>query len=247
LGERAGALAFTLRGKGLVAGHRDRGTRPGADAAAIRGTTLRSLGGYDAVVIGYEPGTALLVVDVQNDFADPEGSLHVRGGDEVIPILNREIQRALAAGAPVIYTQDWHPESTPHFAKDGGIWPVHCVQGTWGAAFHPELVVGDAVVRKGENGEDGYSGFTMRNPTSGETIPTRLAGLLRDAGMSAVVIGGLATDYCVKATALDARSLGFAATVLAAGVRAVDLEAGDGDRAIREMEEAGVSIETATE
>jgi nicotinamidase/pyrazinamidase len=198
-------------------------------------------------VTGYEPGTALLVVDVQNDFADPAGSLHVRDAHAVIPIVNREIERARAAGAPVVYTQDWHPESTPHFAKDGGVWPVHCVQGTWGAAFHPELVMGDLVVRKGENGEDGYSGFTMRNPTSGETIPTRLAGLLRDADVTAVVIGGLATDYCVKATALDARSLGFGATVLAAGVRPVDLQAGDGDRALREMEDAGVSIDTATE
>jgi nicotinamidase/pyrazinamidase len=145
----------------------------------------------------YDPTTALIVVDVQNDFADPVGSLSVRGAEEILPIVNAEIERAMAAGAPVVYTQDWHPASTPHFAKDGGIWPVHCVQETWGAAFHPGLVVGEAVVRKGANGEDGYSGFSMRDQTTGETIPTRMNGLLRDAGVKSVVIVGLATDYCV--------------------------------------------------
>ena len=200
-------------------------------------------GRYDAGVSAWEPSTALLVVDVQNDFADPAGSLSVRGGEDVVPIVNAEIERALAARAPVVYTQDWHPASTPHFAKDGGVWPVHCVQETWGAAFHPDLAVGNAVVRKGANGEDGYSGFSMRDSITGEKIPTRLAGLLRDAGVKAVVIVGLATDYCVKATALDARALGYPATVLAAGIRAVDLQAGDGERAIREMEDAGVTIE----
>jgi nicotinamidase/pyrazinamidase len=191
----------------------------------------------------WEPTTALLVVDVQNDFADPAGSLYVRGGEEVVPVVNAEIERALAAGAPVIYTQDWHPSSTPHFAKDGGVWPVHCVQETWGAAFHPALIVGEAVVRKGSNGEDGYSGFTMRDPTTGETIRTRLAGLLAGAGVKAVVIAGLATDYCVKATALDARALGYPATVPRTGIRAVELQAGDGERAIHEMEDAGVIVE----
>jgi nicotinamidase/pyrazinamidase len=193
----------------------------------------------------YEPTTALLVVDVQNDFADPAGSLSVRGGAEVVPIINAEIEHAVAGGALVVHTQDWHPASTPHFAKDGGIWPVHCVQETWGAAFHPHLVVGDVVVRKGANGEDGYSGFTMRDPTTGLTVPTALRGLLRDAGVKSVVIVGLATDYCVKATALDAQALGYAATVLAGGIRAVDLEAGDGERAIRDMQDAGVIIEGA--
>jgi nicotinamidase/pyrazinamidase len=92
-------------------------------------------------VVAYDARTALLVVDVQNDFADPDGSLSVAGGIEIIPRLNGEIERATASGAPVLYTQDWHPISTPHFAKDGGIWPVHCVAETWGAAFHPDLVV----------------------------------------------------------------------------------------------------------
>ncbi|HEU4919179.1 MAG TPA: isochorismatase family protein, partial [Candidatus Limnocylindrales bacterium] len=144
------------------------------------------------------------------------------------------------AGALVVYTQDWHPESTPHFAKDGGIWPVHCVGGTWGAELHPDVVVDGPRVRKGENGEDGYSGFTMRDPQSGETIPTPLEALLREHGIERVVVCGLATDYCVKATALDAARLGFETYLLVDAIRAVDLAPGDGERAIDEMRAAGV-------
>src|SRR5207247_4101000 len=133
-------------------------------------------------------------------------------------------------GAHVAYTQDWHPQHTPHFAQDGGIWPVHCVQDTWGASLHPDLTVDGPVVRKGSNGEDGYSGFTMRDPVTGRTAPTQLEGLLRDHRIERVVIGGLATDYCVKATALDAIRLGYDTTVLADAIAAVDLEPGDGER-----------------
>jgi nicotinamidase/pyrazinamidase len=192
----------------------------------------------------YRPGTALLVVDVQNDFADPSGSLSVAGGDRIVPAVNREIEMATANGAIVIATQDWHPPSTPHFAKDGGRWPVHCVAGTWGAELHPALALpGDAPrVRKGANGEDGYSGFTMRDPVSGETIATELEGLLRDAGVEDVVVTGLATDYCVKATALDAVRLGFGTAVLSDAVAAVEVELGDGARALEEMQAAGVAI-----
>ena len=89
----------------------------------------------------YDARTALIVVDVQNDFADPKGSLYVSEGERVVPLINDEIERATEAGALVVYTQDWHPESTPHFAKDGGIWPVHCVRDTWGAELHPDLRV----------------------------------------------------------------------------------------------------------
>ena len=85
--------------------------------------------------VRYDTKTALLVVDVQNDFADPKGSLYVEEGEKVVPVINREIERARAAGALVVYTQDWHPEVTPHFQKYGGVWPVHCVRGSWGAAF----------------------------------------------------------------------------------------------------------------
>src|ERR1700675_2332175 len=180
----------------------------------------------------YDARTALLVVDVQNDFADPRGSLSVRGGEAVVDAANREIADALAGGAVVIYTQDWHPESTPHFGKDGGIWPVHCVAGSWGAERHPRLVVEGPTVRKGSHGEDGYSGFTMRDPLTGATVATEMDARLRGLVIQRVVIAGLATDYCVRATALDAVTLGYATTVLVDAVAAVDLEPGDGDRAL---------------
>ncbi|MFZ0625339.1 MAG: isochorismatase family protein [Acidimicrobiia bacterium] len=190
----------------------------------------------------YDPETALIVVDMQNDFADPKGSLYVDGGDQVVEDVNNEIDRAVRAGAFVVYTQDWHPESTPHFAKDGGIWPVHCVGGTWGAEFHPGLALEGPVVRKGSNGEDGYSGFTMRDPESAEEIPTNLRSLLEERGVAKVVVVGLALDYCVKATALDASS-GYDVTLVSDATAAVDLEEGDGARALEELRAAGVMID----
>lgn len=190
----------------------------------------------------YDSTTALIVVDVQNDFADPRGSLSVTRGAAVVPVINAEAWRAIQVGCFVAYTQDWHPEITPHFAKDGGIWPVHCVAETWGAAFHPELEVVGPWVRKGSNGEDGYSGFTMRDPTTDETIATELESLLRARSIERVVIAGLATDYCVKATALDAARLGFATELLEDAIASVDLKPGDGARALDEMRAAGVAI-----
>ena len=124
----------------------------------------------------YDPHTALIVVDVQNDFADPAGSLSVTGGEAVVDAVNTQVEAAVSGGALVAYTQDWHPPSTPHFAKDGGIWPVHCVAETWGAELHPRLVVAGSVVHKGVSGEDGYSGFTMRDPLTGETGLDRSRG-----------------------------------------------------------------------
>src|SRR5215211_2756537 len=156
----------------------------------------------------YNPSTALIVVDVQNDFADPSGSLWVRGATRILPRINREIEHAQAAGATVVYTQDWHPESTPHFEKDGGIWPVHCVSDTWGAELHPGLLVHGPVVRKGTSGEDGYSGFSVRDPESGIGAATQLQSLL-DTDIRQLVIAGLAGDYCVKETALDGIRLGY--------------------------------------
>lgn len=191
----------------------------------------------------YGRTTALLVVDVQNDFADPAGSLSVPRAAHILPRVNTQIARARAAGALVAYTQDWHPESTPHFAKDGGIWPVHCVAGTWGAELHPTLSVEGPVVRKGSNGEDGYSGFTMRDPQTSEERPTELEGLLRERGVQRVVVCGLATDYCVNATALDARRLGFETTVLTSAIAAVNLRPGDDARALARMAEAGARLE----
>jgi nicotinamidase/pyrazinamidase len=192
----------------------------------------------------YGPDSAVIVVDVQNDFADPEGSLSVAGARAIIPRINREVESALANGAMVVATQDWHPPSTPHFAKDGGIWPVHCVADTWGAMLHPDLTIPADTprVRKGVHGEDGYSGFTTRDPVTGETAKTELDALLREAGVEHVVVVGLATDYCINATALDAIDLGYRTNVLVDACAPVDLKKGDGDRAVAGLEAAGVGI-----
>jgi nicotinamidase/pyrazinamidase len=194
------------------------------------------------MTVDYGSRTALVVVDMQNDFADPDGSLYVRDSAAAIAAANQAVEAAKAAGGIVVYTQDWHPPDTPHFAKDGGTWPVHCVAGTWGAELYPDLVIDGERVRKGTGGEDGYSGFTMADPETGATSSTGLAELLRARDVENVVVVGLATDYCVKATALDAVDLGFPATVVTAAVRAVDLEEGDGQRALDEMRAAGVAL-----
>jgi nicotinamidase/pyrazinamidase len=190
----------------------------------------------------YTPTTALVVVDVQNDFADPDGSLFVSGGHAAVPFINEQIAAAYEAGSSVVYTRDWHPDTTPHFAKDGGIWPVHCMGDTWGSEFHPDLVVSGPEIKKGTGGEDGYSGFSVRDTKTGAQATTGLEDLLRDAEVTDVVVVGLATDYCVKETALDAVRRGFATRVLADGVRAVNLNPGDGARAVAEMVEAGVKV-----
>lgn len=186
--------------------------------------------------------SALIVVDCQNDFADADGALAVEGGAEVVARANAEIVRTLAGGDLVVYTQDWHPESTPHFEKDGGIWPVHCVGGSWGAEFHPTLLVAGPSIRKGVNGEDGYSGFTTRNPETGEETATPLHELLMESRVTEVKVVGLALDYCVRATALDAATLGYRTTVIEEATAAVDLEPGDGEKAVAEMREAGVTV-----
>jgi nicotinamidase/pyrazinamidase len=194
------------------------------------------------VAVPYDKRTALLVIDVQNDFAHPDGSLYVHGAEEVIDVMNGEVGTAAAAGALIVTTQDWHPPITPHFAKDGGTWPVHCVRGTWGAALHDRVRPGKHTVFKGVGGEDGYSGFSMRNATTGAITPTGLDDLLRAEGIERVAVGGLATDYCVKETVLDALRLGYGTTVLLPGIRPVELEPGDGQRAIDEMAGAGAAL-----
>jgi nicotinamidase/pyrazinamidase len=190
----------------------------------------------------YDLSTALLVVDVQNDFADPKGSLYVKDGEAILDRANDEIRQASEAGALIVYTQDWHPPSTPHFEKDGGIWPVHCVRDTWGAEFVPGLEVRGRVIRKGTGGEDGYSGFSVRDPQSGKRSATALENEFRSRGARRVVIAGLATDYCVVETVLDATHLGFETAVLRDAIRAVDLQPGDGERAIERMRDAGAAI-----
>jgi len=180
----------------------------------------------------YRPGDALIVVDVQRDFC-PGGSLAIEHGDEVVPVLNEWIAKAAGAGVPVVASRDWHPADHLSFKPLGGQWPVHCVQGTAGAKFHPDLKLpADAlIVTKGDRTDrDQYSAFDA----------TRLAGELQRRGVERVWIGGLAEDVCVKATALDAAKAGFKPQVVAAATKPVTAEGGRAARA--EMRDAGVTI-----
>ncbi len=191
----------------------------------------------------YDETTALLVVDVQNDFADRSGSLYVSGGEEIIGDINAQVAAAREAGATVVLTQDWHPPVTPHFIEGGGTWPVHCVRHTWGAELHPDLVgEADLIVRKGTGGEDGYSAFTVIDPGTDQSHPTGLSGYLTERGITSVVVVGLAADVCVAATALDAARSGFSSVVLWELTRAVELEEGDSKRKLDEMRSAGVEV-----
>ena len=177
---------------------------------------------------------ALIVVDVQNDFC-PGGSLAVAEGDKVVAPLNELMKEFLDRGEPVYKTRDWHPEKTKHFAIYGGTWPIHCVQNTPGAEFHPDLLSDPriTVISKGfDERADGYSGFDG----------TELAQLLRDEGINEVWVGGLATDYCVKQTVIDGVRNGFKVKALADAMRPVNVNPDDGKKAIDEMKEAGAEI-----
>lgn len=181
-----------------------------------------------------EKKRALIVVDVQNDFC-PGGSLAVAHGDEVVAPLNNLMREFLDRGEPVFKTRDWHPARTSHFKAYGGTWPVHCVQGTPGAEFHPDLLDDPriTIISKGiDESADGYSGFDG----------TSLAQILREEEVQEVLVGGLATDYCVKHTVLDARREGFEVKALADAMRAVNVNRDDGARAVAEMRDAGAEI-----
>jgi nicotinamidase/pyrazinamidase len=190
----------------------------------------------------YDRATALVVVDVQNDFADPAGALAVSGAEAVVAVVAAEVEAATRAGALVAYTTDWHPQHTPHFVPDGGPWPVHCVAGTWGAELHPGIPRDGIVVRKGEGQDDGYSGMNVR-AADGSVRPTALPGILEERQVKRVVVVGLATDYCVSATAVDLAASGYETTVLERAIAAVELEPGDGERAVARMVDAGVRVE----
>jgi nicotinamidase/pyrazinamidase len=182
---------------------------------------------------------ALVIVDIQNDFC-PGGALGVREGDRVVPILSRYAERFAARGAPIFASRDWHPAETTHFRPYGGVWPPHCVQGTPGAAFHPDLVLppGTEIVSKGMDPHaDAYSCFDAE---SGDGLP--FAAALGERGVSRLFIGGLATDYCVRATVVDGVQAGFEMIVLEDAVAAVDLAPGDGDKALAEMRAAGAQL-----
>jgi nicotinamidase/pyrazinamidase len=176
---------------------------------------------------------ALVVVDVQNDFL-PGGALAVPRGDEVVAPLNRWIARFESARRPIFATRDWHPADHLSFRAQGGIWPSHCVAGTPGARFAPalQLPATALVISKATGREEAYSGFSG----------TELAKRLSDAGVRRLFVGGLATDYCVLNTVLDARAAGFDVVVLGAAVRAVEVEPGDGARALERMRQADAVI-----
>ncbi len=200
---------------------------------------------------------ALIVVDVQNDFC-PGGALGVKEGDKVIPVLNRWIRAFVQKGLPVAYTKDWHPENHCSFLKAGGMWPPHCVMGKWGAEFHRELELAFA----GETGRspeaklaqpevavfkkgfmpvrEAYSGFDGR--LDAEEGSLSLFQWLRSHSVVRIFVGGLATDYCVKATVLDGIKLGFQVALVEGGTRAVNVNPGDGEEAIREMCQLGAKV-----
>ncbi|SDN64001.1 nicotinamidase/pyrazinamidase [Halomonas shengliensis] len=181
----------------------------------------------------YGPDDALLVVDMQNDFCEG-GALAVAGGAALVPGINAEIAAARAAGALVVASRDWHPVDHASFTHRGGPWPVHCVQDTQGAAFHPDLALPDEAIRVSKAtafDADAYSAFDG----------TGLGGYLREKGVSRVVVCGLALDVCVKATALEARREGFATRLLAPLTAAVDPQ---GTPAVLdELRDAGVAID----
>lgn len=187
----------------------------------------------------FEVGDGLLLVDPQNDFC-PGGSLPVAGGDAVMPVLNAWATAAERAGVPIFVSRDWHPPSTTHFKERGGVWPPHCVMGTPGAEFHPDLHLPGTVVivskGMGET-EDAYSAFQARDAAN-----TPLAGLLKDGGVRQLFVAGLATDYCVKATVLDGLEQGFRVTLVPDGMRAVNLKPTDGEQALAEMRARGAMV-----
>ncbi len=184
-------------------------------------------------------GSALLIVDVQNDFC-PGGSLAVPEGDRVVAPLHDAAVAMAAAGRPVFASRDWHPAHTTHFQEWGGPWPVHCVAGTPGAALHPALQPppGTTIISKGtDEADDGYSAFEGHDETN-----RTLAERLRESGVDHLYVGGLATDYCVKASVLSARQEGLQVTVLQDAIAAVEVQPGDGARAIAAMRDAGATF-----
>ncbi|MEO0239035.1 MAG: bifunctional nicotinamidase/pyrazinamidase [candidate division WOR-3 bacterium] len=174
---------------------------------------------------------ALIVVDLQNDFC-PGGALAVPEGDKIVPVLNAYIERFSNSKSLIVATRDWHPENHISFAEQGGIWPKHCVQNTKGAEFHPDLKLpSDSIIvsKATEPDKEAYSGFDGTN----------LDKLLKGKGVTRLFVGGLATDYCVRATVLDALRLGFCVFLLLDAIKGVNVQPEDSERAIVEMLEKG--------
>lgn len=185
---------------------------------------------------------ALIVVDVQNDFC-PGGALGVPEGDQVIPPINQLVDEYIKNGDIVVYTKDYHPSNHVSFKINSpeGIWPPHCVQNTEGVNFHPDLAVKGEVFVKGFLPErDSYSGFGGYNEPN--INGASLEAYLKEQGVEEVTVVGLALDYCVKSTAIDAHRLGFKSTVVLEGTRPVNVNPEDGDKAVEEMQAAGVEV-----
>ncbi len=171
--------------------------------------------------------SALIIVDVQNDFI-PGGALPVPDGDKVIEPLNKYIKLFTDLRRIVVATRDWHPPNHMSFKEYGGIWPPHCIQNSWGAEFHPDLHLPKNIIiinKATEHDKEAYSGFEG----------TALHQILKNNGVKRVFIGGLATDYCVKNTVLDALKLGYETILLLDAIKGVDVNEGDSEKAIEEM------------
>src|SRR4051794_21545055 len=187
----------------------------------------------------HETTPALLIVDVQNDFC-PGGALPVNEGDQVVPVLRKLAARFGALGLPVYASRDWHPAESAHFAVHGGAWPVHCVQGTEGARLRKDLDLPRlaAIVTKGQGLHDqGFSAIVGDVAGRGSLLED-----LQSRRVDQLYVGGLAIDYCVLHTVLDALQQGFSVTVLTDAIRPVDVVPGDGDRALDEMRAAGATL-----
>ena len=190
-----------------------------------------------------DPIAALLIIDVQKDFC-AGGALAVPHGDVVVPVLNRVIEQLHARDVPIFASRDWHPATTTHFASAGGPWPPHCVAGTDGAAFHNDLHLppDTTILSKGQQpDEHGYSAF---DGTTAEA--TSLRDSLRQRNVTTVYVGGLATDYCVKQSVLDALEAGLQVVVLTDAIAGVELHPGDSASALAEMTAAGARLATAS-
>jgi nicotinamidase/pyrazinamidase len=182
---------------------------------------------------------ALLIVDVQNDFC-PGGALAIRDGDRVIAPLNAAAQLFSAASLPILASRDWHPPQTPHFRDFGGTWPIHCVAGTTGAAFHPDLRLPPETIILAKGSDPALDGYSAFEGVSADGVP--LAEFLVQLGVQRLYIGGLATDYCILATTLEARQRGLAVTVLSDAIAGVELAPGDVARALARIAEAGTQL-----
>ena len=197
------------------------------------------MGTVDQKAVDLQNGDALIVVDVQNCFL-PGGALGVREGDAVVPPLNRAIERFERKGLPLFYSRDWHPADHVSFSGHGGSWPPHGIRDTEGAAFASNLRIppGAVIISKGKTRQQEQYSAMEGHDAGGKS----LGSLLADFGVRRIFTGGLATDYCVLSTVLDALGLGYEVYLLADAVRAVNVEPGDGDKALEQMQRKGVRI-----